>query len=473
MAQAGWFNENAQRSYPFLSGTTGQLASAGALSVQRMPRELVVDAQIIVGVNIDYNAQTDRIWLHSVSRSSDTLTLRLRNSALDPEETDIALLDVTVSPSAEIQTVHVVWPFIRYDLECTTDRSWEVFITFGAFDATSLDAWIGDGDLLVDDAEATQFEPGVVRTLYQAYTRSLNLANSRRTHARADEGCEPIAWPETADNPEEWPVDGLGQAPTTVAADCIDGRVRFVEGFNCGIEVNASSNTLLISARPGAGEGVTGCVDVLVYPEEEPPPGRTTLDGGFRCEEVFRSINGVGGPNVPITAGSGVTVSSTPAEHKLVVAIDGNSLATCYPTVDPPADSVCAEIAATTTSANSNCSGRQAWLWLDADRTWHAQPDYPGYNEPCAGDCEDCEAPPPAWTPSPGSDGILEVTNCRCTSGCDSTNAPFWYWDPGLRTWYKLAGSGECPAGCVASAPETLVTNPLLPAVVRGICVQA
>ena len=469
MARSDWFNENSQRSFPFLSGTV-ENPESDADSVQRMPRSLIVDASILVGINVDFDQREHRIWLHSITRDGPELTLILRNGALDPEETDVAHLEVVVTAADEIQLVHETWPFVTYDLACSEDVAWEAFLTFGAFTEDSLDAWITDGATLTGD-ETTQIEPALIKTFFQAYTRSLNLANSRRTHAQSDDGCDPIEWPEDAERPEDWPVDGLGMAPTTVVADCIAGKVRFEEGYNCAIEINASAGSIQVGARPGSGAGEVQCTGVLGYPDEEPPPGRTTLDGGFRCEEVFRSVNGVGGPNVPIIGGAGVTVSSEEDDNKVVVSLDGRALQTCYPAEEPTSEAECNSIAATTAgdppAPGTECFGRMTWLYTQESGVWTMRPDYAGYSTGCQGDCDDCRAPIPQWTPT---GDVLDVTDCICHSdACDSSNAPFWYWNPDGSVWTKIEGSGTCPYGCVAYPPELIV----LPApiyTVQGIC---
>jgi hypothetical protein len=474
MAHAGWFNENGQRSYPFLAGTVDNPLSASD-SVQRLPRSLVLDAQFILGINTEYDAREHFLWLDSIERDGAELTLVIKS---DAEALEPLTITMAVTASDEIQVVQAVSVFTRYNLACAEDFAWEGFLTFGAFSEASLDAWIGDGDTLSGEDQATQFEPATVRTLFKSYARSLNVANARRTHAQADEGCEPLAWPDDEERPEDWPEE-LGTPPTTINAECLDGHVRFHEGYNAAIEVNASANEIIISARPGSGAGETQCDPIILFDDEEPPATRSTLDGGLRCAEVFRSINGVGGPNVPISGGAGVTVTGVPDDSKVIVAIDGHALRTCYPAEDPPAEEDCEAIAATSTTAgededgnggNAECGGRIAWLWTGDE--WVQQPDYPGYSTGCSGTCLDCQAVAPVWTPD-GS-GVLDVTHCRCydEEACSSADAPLWYWDPDLHAWFKLEGSGTCPAGCVAYPPPDISGDASLPTVVRGVCVR-
>jgi hypothetical protein len=90
------------------------------------------------------------------------------------------------------------------------------------------------------------------------------------------------------------------------------------------------TNTLQFSAVINAGDGQP-CQEIKQFPSEAPPADAVNnlLTGDFYCNEVFRSINGLQGPDLTIIAGTGVTVTSNSATNTVLVDINLTDLSTC------------------------------------------------------------------------------------------------------------------------------------------------
>ena len=54
------------------------------------------------------------------------------------------------------------------------------------------------------------------------------------------------------------------------------------------------------------------------------------LSGGLQCNEVLRSINGMGGPFFNILAGLGVSIVPEPDLHKVKVDVNMFGLSVCF-----------------------------------------------------------------------------------------------------------------------------------------------
>lgn len=113
---------------------------------------------------------------------------------------------------------------------------------------------------------------------------------------------------------------------------CLTGALQLRSGYNVSISQNAVSNTLQFSAILGAGKGIP-CAEVPLFVGEQPPTGASAglLGGDFYCNEVLRSINGLQGPNLTLSAGAGVRVQPDAATHSIVVDIDLVTLSLCSP----------------------------------------------------------------------------------------------------------------------------------------------
>lgn len=299
MASPNFYNENANRAYPFVADRTSSL-----------PRDLFVDAGFVAGVLSRFDAAVDAVRLVRVSRTGSTFEVAFACDA--PELFNVPLVfafplattkyatlfndtgDAGLSDSSGVSDAD----------ECRTPL-WSGFVTVG--DVAAFTTLLpGNGTVVFTDA----VEPALVRSLAASYVTKVGLANDDRSRASPPSACgEPSV---AADVP-------------FVANTCTLGRVVFAAGYNSTVRYSVAENSITFGAEVGAGQGEP-CGEIPLYAGD---PG----GGGPSCGDVLRSINGRGGPNVGVY-GTGVTISPSPDTNTLIVDIDMRGLAVPYPMSD-------------------------------------------------------------------------------------------------------------------------------------------
>lgn len=304
--RGGWYNENANRSYPFQQ--------------PGFPLEdLVVDFGCLVDHRAAFLTAQDAIWLVGLLRQGSELRFVFRSSAAGLAHWELVFTrDLNDPPYVEeFAEATPVAEAASLSLEvsepgCPHDSPWQGFLVTG--DLSLVNAIIpSDGWYLA--GMPAYVEPATIQNLAGSWLRSLSLANSDRTRATAADGCRDIPWQH---DPQ----------PLYVQRRCLQGPVLFKEGYNCTIDLSSFNNGLTFHASRGAGEGMP-CEEVPVFPGETPPPGATTLSGAPRCNEVIRTISGVGGRQIRLLGGIGVRVTEDPQHHRLIVNADFTGLALC------------------------------------------------------------------------------------------------------------------------------------------------
>lgn len=185
---------------------------------------------------------------------------------------------------------------------CVPDPVWSGYLITG--DLTRL------ADILPPNAELAvhiPVEPTLLRSIVNHYVRQFGIANAERTKTGPPTDCgEPL----------QQAYDRLH-----VVGQCLDGRIRLGEGYNCTIDQSAGDNSITVHAQVGAGEGEP-CVEVPIYPGETIPEGADHLDGTLDCEGYVREINGVPGPAIQLVAGPGVTIKPNyPVSHAITIVV--------------------------------------------------------------------------------------------------------------------------------------------------------
>lgn len=306
MARPGFNAENANRSYPFLRGQEFCANSA------------VVDAGFIIGMNTGFDPAEHQVMLYRIERASDVFYFYFACDA--PGLVDIPLVFVrSVTASANS---HEYTDTDRTEGSVSESASpvcpgilWSGFLVTGPLENLR-DELPGDGAL----AGEALVEPACIRSLVQTFARSINLANADRTRYEVPDEC----------NPQCLPFDAQ---EIYVRTTCVQGVVRFQEGYNVRIRQDETNNAITFDGVVGGGAG-EHCEEVPVFADEEPPTGADLLDGSIDCLSVFRSINGVQGRVVTISAGPGVLITSLPSQSKIVVDVNMTGMAICIDGVE-------------------------------------------------------------------------------------------------------------------------------------------
>lgn len=309
----GFFNDNINRSYPFITATTttvpnyavadfGCWMNAGSGFVEGQ-HNVYLTAVRVVGTDVKFVFTSDApglvgtalVFWHD-SSSPDFTSSYVDAIVYDGE-------DASSSSSSSSSTSLID------ENVCDVEPLWAGFLCSG--DITRLLDFLGS-DVLEN---AGTVEPSRIQNNDGAYVRSVNLANAERTRATTHTDCKDYCW-------------SFPHYDHYVAGYCLTGPIKLREGYNTSIRQDALSNTITIDASLGAGAGQP-CEEVPLFNGETPPSGRTTLDGAPKCNEIVRSINGVGKRFFEISGGNGVVITPVPAEHKVIVSVDLQDLAFC------------------------------------------------------------------------------------------------------------------------------------------------
>jgi hypothetical protein len=328
MARPGFYNENMNRDYPFLH-----------LETDDLPDSAICDFGCVMGIDSGFIAGTHSVWLAKI-RSVNNLVeflfetdapglagqvLRFERNLTDPKYTtsyedaveadQASQIDCNLDCDSSIECVD------DPEETCHGTTSWYGFLVTGDLEelidslpctTVTCDTWIWNH---CEQEYEIPIEPSLIQSLTDSFVRTINVANADRTRANAPEDCREYCWP--------FPI-----TEHYIRCECMVGDLRLQAGYNTCIEVDELENTVTINACLGGGEGEP-CEEVRVTDDEDPPEGRTTLDGALRCDEVVRSINGVGRRFFEILGGQGVVVTSLPEEHKIVVDINLQTLSIC------------------------------------------------------------------------------------------------------------------------------------------------
>lgn len=164
-------------------------------------------------------------------------------------------------------------------------------------------------------APAAAIEPALARDLGAQQLRIVGVANQERTRSKPPTGCREICWPVAQD--DAYVVDG-----------CLQGPLLFDDGHNMTVTQADATVTLSFIAALQSGLGMP-TTELALTEDEEPPPGFSTLSGSRLCCETIRSINGSGGPLFLLREGDGVSITSYPNLHRVVVDFNFHDLAAC------------------------------------------------------------------------------------------------------------------------------------------------
>lgn len=330
MAKSGFYNDNLYRDYPFVHLQTNEL-----------PDALIVDFGCIVGVTSGFVEGTHTVVLSRI-RALDNLVeieftttapglvdsvLRFSVDASAEKYTTVFATAVPTSTPSDIDCI--VQCIDDCDTEpptpCYTTSDWSGFLVIG--DLSEIPALSSsESSCTVDDENVSSgtvheflgsvpVEPSLIKNLNNSFIRTINVANADRTRSTTPAECREHCWP--------FPLQ-----THYVNCSCATGSIRFVEGYNCCIEQNSQENVITINGCVGGGAGEP-CDDALVTDNEAPPNDRTTLDGGLRCDEIVRTINGVGRRYFEILGGPGVEIIPVPDQNKIIIDINLESLALC------------------------------------------------------------------------------------------------------------------------------------------------
>lgn len=314
MARFDWYNVNESRCYPLTEQPSLTMLLDGNPVV--LPNSFLVDIGCVIGPAAYFNEAQDHVYLERISRSGGMLTIVFRSTASELWQEALTFVrpetaeDYCFSESVAGETSSLP------AAECGPPFLWEGFLVTGRLGP--LLELLPDGEELVAEDTALTVEPCRLQNMADRCVTTVNLANAPRTYVTPPGGCgSSVAEDDTVD--------------FIVNSTCLDGDVRFKEGFNVSISQSDTSNELTFSARVGAGEG-RPCNEFPWYDGESSIADSDFYSGGPSCGDIITQINGIAGPSVPIIPKTGIEVTIADGNpSKLLVTFTLDGLAVCIP----------------------------------------------------------------------------------------------------------------------------------------------
>jgi hypothetical protein len=304
MPRPSFFNDNEYRAYPFIYADRLQ-------TLPTLIEKTVVDAGFILGLDADFDDEAHSVWLSSVYRSGTQVSFIFKTDA--PGAIDYDLNFTCATNTKNWQTIYS--NTAPANVPCATEPVWEGFITIS--NAQEL-VGVGDGGSLNFSENEYQIEQARMQNLAKSYLRSINVGNYERTQ------------------PNECGDDTAYEKKIIANARCLQGDIRFKEGYQAIISQNNNSNTITFSAGIGNSYGQPIDADFCAAGSELPLyEGEPLAENGKfyargpACDELIFSINGIGGPSVSILGGVGISITATENENELKLTRQPNTQNSC------------------------------------------------------------------------------------------------------------------------------------------------
>lgn len=335
MASPGWFNDNANRDWPFVNRVEpiSQYAPAAETSAsysssaasgeyqnlyQHLPHATIVDFVAIMQIDAGFREdQGHTIYLYRVTRHTATdFTFEFRSSAPESQNYRVIFSRATTDAvnTVDWATAAAIVSDPAGPIECRLQPRWRACMTSGSL--ADLADLMSVGDSFYFPTHLWQIEPSCIQSLLDSYLRSVNLANYPRTVVTPAAGCDSSS--------------SAGAEEEVILRDtCLVGDLQWKPGYNCAIIQDNFKNAIEINASRGSGEGEP-CDEVRLYDGETATAGSPFLSGGPGCNDILKSLNGVGGRRLTITGGPGIRVFASPSvTNRLIVDRSLEDFALC------------------------------------------------------------------------------------------------------------------------------------------------
>lgn len=321
MARPNFYNDNENRSFPFLRGTVGVKVPDTGLPTKlaELPDDFIVDCGFTTGPDSEFDVLTHSIYLSRIYRTGSLVYFEFSSDA--PELYGKQLTFTRSITDSRYQFEYLDGEVYFNESESISlpdscsEPLWSGYLVTG--DMADIAARVGDGQAINRQAGEAIVEPALIQNLSNTIVNSIELANDDRTRATSPTGCPDITWPHQT-------------GVIFVQARCVQGNIRWKPGYNATITQNDFDNSITIGAAVGAGEGEP-CGEVPLFDAEAPPIGsaNSLLSGGALCNETLRSLNGVGGPSFTFIGGQGVSIVPDPDNHCIRIDVNLVDMALC------------------------------------------------------------------------------------------------------------------------------------------------
>lgn len=330
MPQPNWYNDNANRAFPFEWRSVGVgVPESGPVTITQLPDDFIVDCGFTIGPASSYEEGVDYVYLSRIYRVGSEVYFEFKTSEASMADYPLTFIRSITDEEYSLEYLDSDNPSDRGSQASVSDSVgtacrlpfWSGYLVTG--DMSSVAYRLADGESIVNSAPVSPsgnqalVEAALTDNLSKSIVSSFELANADRTRCTAPPGCPDPTW-------------SFETGIIYESARCIQGAVKLKAGYNVSIGLTPSANTITLSAALNAGEGQP-CEEVKLFPTESPPIGaeNNLLEGGLLCNDVLRSINGLAGPAFKIKGGQGVSVLPDPDAHCVIIDVNLLNLDLC------------------------------------------------------------------------------------------------------------------------------------------------
>lgn len=365
MSKPGFYNDNEYRAYPFLDEI--DVPKPGP-NENPLPQDAIVDAGFVFSLSANYNDETNYVFLRRVTAVNGVMRFHFATTAfcnvLDAflNETACSAYDLVFTRNYEYderdepQVLENEWAVEYADSDavagCVNEPLWSGFLVTGKLDSLLAQVLAANGAItfgtpylnptdegLYETIFFHRIEPARIQNLRKGYLRSISVGNYERTVV-------PTCSDEIAPAPENPCADFV--PPNVVPnATCLQGPIKFKEGYTTRITQTGRVNTLIFTAEKGSGapsddDLCNNSGEVPFYPEETalkplihngselvPQKRSKFLSGGWACNDLIFTLNGIGGSNVNIVGGKNIGIGYDDVNNKITVTLSKNAQGRC------------------------------------------------------------------------------------------------------------------------------------------------
>ena len=317
-----FYSENLTRAYPFVEQN---VADARAMTFSgggeyTLPDNAIVDFVAMLSVGVNFNPQTDNVYLYEISRLDEYLVFVFRFTGEDSNVVELRFTrhvgGASSCSSVSLSSISACglatnefadeYEFVQEYTESAGTKAWLTTGKLGEL-ARLLNS---TGKYLRRADQEVKILPARIQLLYSSFVSELNVANAPRTIA------------------PDFCLPNISSHLYVINDENITGEVRFKPGFNAIVEQNTVTNTLQFDAKKGEGEGEP-CGEIMLSPTETRPFGSKLFTGGPQCGGLVKAINGVIGPKITLVPGNGIEFITDPDTHTIYVVPTMRNLAIC------------------------------------------------------------------------------------------------------------------------------------------------
>jgi len=255
-----FYDEALHIGYPFIDQDSPEFSGpAGTILLEQ---RAIVDLGVLFGAKSNFLPGTNSLWLNSIIRSGDEITLVF--------QTDSAISGLTCTLDLGSDVLGGTKALIPdpEDLDETTG-----ILVLGELSAW--EAFTADGTYITTIPESPAIEPSVLQTISGGYVSSVMICNDRR-----------VVHPDLTGSSSE-----DDESSASLHDTLSSGVLVFREGYNAMINMGRSENAMVFGAGIGSGLG-TQC-DELAYEPDDPEVPSGLRSGGPTCRELIYTINGI------------------------------------------------------------------------------------------------------------------------------------------------------------------------------------